>query len=224
MNRVFYIFLAYLLLAESALGAPRPHVVSFGKWTAVKWVVGPGEDKTLDLKVRQLYVDSRLKEFTLGTPHDVTDRLFVVRRAFRVNDTLPEDTSSAPHWLWERGGWLLVDRVTGHISQLNLPEFDFYYSAASWYRDYAAYCGVSDDGKKVYAIVAQLGRRKPILRKALRKASSDDMPDSECPVPGWQRQPARVTFAPDEDKKLTFSVRGHAVDVMNDEEQEQGTE
>ncbi|HLB86384.1 MAG TPA: hypothetical protein VJK29_01895, partial [Terriglobales bacterium] len=120
------VFLAYLLLAATALGAPRPHVVSFGKWTSVKWFVGPGEDKALDLKVRPLYVDSRLKEFTLGTPHDVTDRLFVVRRAFRLNDTLPEETISMPRWRWERGGWLLVDQVTGHISQINLPEFDLY--------------------------------------------------------------------------------------------------
>jgi len=218
------VFLAYLLLAGTALGAPRPHVVSFGKWTAVKWFVGPSEDKGLDLKVRPLYVDSRLKEFTSGTPHDVTDRLFVVRRAFRLNDTLPEETSSMPRWRWERGGWLLVDRVTGNISQINLPQFDLYYSVASWYRDYVAYCGVSDDGKKVYAIVAQLGRRKPLLKRALGEASGGDMPDSECTVPVWQRQPARVTFELDEDRKVTFSVRGHAVDVVSSEDEGEGTE
>src|SRR5713101_6085908 len=220
MNRVFYIFLAYLLLAESALGAPRPHVVSFGKWTAVKWVVGPGEDKTLDLKVRQLYVDSRLKEFTLGTPHDVTDRLIVVRRAFRLNDALPEETSSVPNWRWQRGGWLLVDRITGHVSPINLPEFDAFYSRAAWYRDYVAYCGISDDGKNLYAMVAQLGRRKPILKKALGDAPADDMPDSACPAPSWQRQTVRVSFSSPLDQKLTYSVRGHAVDVVNDEEEE----
>jgi hypothetical protein len=49
------------------------------------------------------------------------------------------------------------------------------------------------------------------------------MPDSECPVPAWQRQPARVTFEPSADKKLIYSVRGHSVDVVNDEEEE-GTE
>ncbi len=218
------VFLACLLLDATALGAPRPHVVSFGRWTAVKWFVGPGEDKALDLKVRPLYVDSRLKEFTSGTPHDVTDRLFVVRRAFRLNDTLPEETSSVPRWRWERGGWLLVDRVTGHISQINLPQFDLYYSVASWYRDYVAYCGVSDDGQKVYAIVAQLGRRKPLLKRALGEASGGDMPDSECTVPVWQRQPARVTFELDEDRKVTFSVRGHAADVVSSEEEGEGTE
>ena len=45
----------------------------------------------MDITVRPLYVDSRLKEFTTGDSHDVTDREFVVRRAFRINDALPDD-------------------------------------------------------------------------------------------------------------------------------------
>jgi len=142
----------------------KPHVVAFGKWTSIKWCVGPEERKCLDLKVRALYIDSRIKEFTVGAPHDITERLFVVRRAFRVNDNLPAELVSPPRWVWQRGGWLLADRITGHISLINLPEFDSYYSVVSWYRDYAAYCGVSDDGKKLFAVVFQLGRRKPILK------------------------------------------------------------
>jgi hypothetical protein len=208
-----------LLVSLPAFGAPKSHVIAFGKATSIKWLVGPAEDKALDLKVRALYVDTRLKEFTLGAPHDVTDRLFVVRRAFRLNDNLPEESASAPRWHWQRGGWLLVDRVTGKISQITLPEFDPYYSTASWYRDYAAYCGVSDDGKKLYAVVAQLGRRKPILKKALGEASGDDMPDSECSAPAWDRQPVRVSFTPEDGQKLTYSVRGHAVDVVNDSDE-----
>ena len=78
----------------------------------------------MTIKIRALIVDGRVKEYVLGAPHEVTERLFVVRRAFRVNDSLPED--SAPRWQWQRGGWLLVDRVTGHISPINLPEFDAY--------------------------------------------------------------------------------------------------
>src|ERR1700721_1788364 len=38
----------------------------------------------LTIKVRPLLIDAHLKEFTLGAIHEVTDRLFVVRRAFRV--------------------------------------------------------------------------------------------------------------------------------------------
>jgi len=205
------------MLLAFAWAAPKPHVVSFGKWMTVKWSAGANDDTPLELKIRLLYVDGRSKEFTLGSPHEVSDRLFVVRRTFRLNDALPEE--NIPRWQWQRGGWLLVDRMTGRISPITLPEFDSYYSAANWYRDYAAYCGVSDDGKKVFAIVAQLGRRKPILKETLRTAPGD-MPDSACPAPLWQRQPARVSFAPAEGEPSTFTVRGHAADLVNDEEEE----
>jgi hypothetical protein len=116
---------------------------------------------------------------------------------------------------------LLVDRTTGHVSAINLPEFDPYYSVASWYRDYVAYCGVSDDGKKLFAVVLQVGRRKPVLKKPLGETNEDDMPDSECPAPAWERRPARVTFVADEDQKLTYTVRGHAADLMNSDDDEE---
>jgi hypothetical protein len=200
---------------------PKPHIVAFGKWTSAKWYVGPDETKTLELRVRPLYVDTRLKEYTTGAAHEITDRLFVVRRVFRLNDVLPGEPNAVPRWLWQRGGWLLVDRITGRVTQIALPDFDPFYSTPSWYRDYIAYCGVSDDGKKLFAIVAQLGRRKPILRKPLGEPDADDLPDSECPAPAWQRQPTRVTFELDDTQKLTFSVKGHAVDVVNDTDEEE---
>jgi hypothetical protein len=209
-------FLIVLLLASASLGAPKPHVISLGRSGAVQWFVGPDETKALELKVRALYVDGHLKEYIVGTPHDVTERLFVVRRAFRLNDTLPEEAPASPRWQWQRGGWLLVDRATGRVSPISLPEFDPYYSAASWYRDYIAYCGVSDAGKKLYAVVAQLGRRKPVLKKALGDAVALDRPDSLCSPPTWQRQPARVTFEPSQGEKATYLVRGHTADVVND--------
>ena len=62
-----------------------------------------GESKPLDPK-RGLYVDTRLKEYTTGVPHEGTDRLVVVRRVFRLNDTLPDETGPTPRWQWERGG------------------------------------------------------------------------------------------------------------------------
>ena len=198
--------------------APKPHVVALGKWTSAKWPNATGL-KLFDLKVRALLVDGRLKEYTTGAPHEVTDRIFVVRRAFRVNDALPAENSREPKWQWQRGGWLLVDRLTGRVSQLNLPEFDPFYSTASWYRDYIAYCGVSEDGKKLYAMVAQLGRRKPILKKDAGEPAGDDDPDSECPTPTWERSPMRVTFQPDDDRKVVFSIRNRVVDVVNDVEE-----
>ena len=111
--------------------------------------------------------------------------------------------------------------MTGRVSSLALPEFDPYYSVASWYRDYAAYCGVSDDGKKLFAIVFQVGRRKPVLKKALGEAGGDAAPDSECPAPGWERRPVRVTFEPDETQKSTYAVRGHAADLVSDDDGEE---
>jgi hypothetical protein len=217
-----------IVVPSSLAAAPKTHTVSFGKWTTVQWFPGGAvSDKPLTLKVRPLLLDARVKEFTLGPAHDVTDRLFVVRRAFRVNDSLPQESTSPPHWQWQRGGWLLVDRTTGHISPINLPEFDVFYSEASWYRDYAAYCGVSDDGKKIYAIVAQLNRRKPVLKKLLEGEGiaqgeiKDAAPNAACPVPAWQRSPTRVTFEPAAAPKQTFAIRGHAIDlVVESEDQE----
>jgi hypothetical protein len=146
-NGVLFTFLCAVLLTNAAGAVGKIHVITFGKWTSVPWFTGSGaDDKPEIIKIRALIVDGRIKEYALGAPPEVTDRLFVVRRAFRVNDSLPEDP--APRWQWQRGGWLLVDRLTGHLSPINLPEFDVLYSAASWYRDYVAYCGVAEDGRK----------------------------------------------------------------------------
>jgi hypothetical protein len=218
MSRRLLILLAVLcLIARGASAASKPHVIGFGKWISVKWPDTSGQ-KLMDLKVRPLLVDARLKEYTTGGMHDLTERLFVVRRAFRVNDALPSEP--AVRWQWQRGGWLLVDRTTGRVSQLMLPEFDPFYSMASWYRDYAAYCGVSEDGKKLFAVVVQVGRRKPILKKDLGEAAGDDEPDSECPAPAWERAPMRVTFQPDDTQKVVFSIRGRVIDVINDTEED----
>jgi hypothetical protein len=180
-----------------------------------------GDGKPRVLKIRPFLVDARVREYVFGPVHEMTERLLVFRRAFRVNDSLPDD--SAPHWQWQRGGWMLVDRATGRISPVNLPDFDGYYSAANWYRDYVAYCGVSDDGK-VYAIVAQIGRRKPVLKKLLSNGplTEDAGPDSACPPPAWQRTPVRVSFEAAGASKEVFAVRGHVVDLISDTEEDEG--
>jgi hypothetical protein len=226
LQSIVILSLMSVQLASTAHAATKLHVISFGKWTTVKWLTGPADSQPIDLKIRPLFIDGRVKEFALGIPHDITDRLFVVRRAFRLNDALPDEANSSSHWRWERGGWLLVDRISGHISQISLLEFDPHSSAASWYRDYVSYCGVSDDGKKLFAMVVQLGRRKPILKKALGEVSGDGMPDSECPVPAWQRQPTRVTFAAKQktDEKFTYAVKGHAVDLLNENSEDDAEE
>lgn len=209
---------AFLILSVVAMAQSRPHVISFGKAMPVKLFVGPAEEQSLDLKVRPLYVDSKLREFTTGEAHDVTDRAFVVQRAFRINDNLPED-KKGPRWRWQRGNWLMTDRMTGRVSELKMPEFDPFYSEVRWYRGYAAYCGISDSGEKAYAVVAQLGRKKALVRKELGSARQGEMPDSECAPPKWERQPVRVTFRPKDRPALTFEVRGHAADVADSEQE-----
>ena len=108
----------------AAAAHPHPHVISYGNRMTVKLFLGPEEDASTTIHVRSLMVDGKMREFVTGEAHEVTERLFVVRRAFRLNNNLPQDEGKVPSWVWERGGWLLVDRLTGHVSQVALVEFD----------------------------------------------------------------------------------------------------
>ena len=214
------ILVAALFVCLSAFGAPRTHVVSFGKLMPVKLFLGPSEDRTVDMQVRALFVDSKLKEFTTGDVHDITDSVFVVRRAFRINDTLPTEPRKAPKWMWQRGGWLLVDRSSGRVSPVVLPEFDPFYSDAAWYRNYAAYCGLNEAADKLYAIVVEVGQKKPMLRRELGTATNGDSPESECTKPDWDRKPPKVTFNPKNAQKFTFTLPGRSIDMVQGSEQE----
>ena len=80
--------------------APKVHVIAFGKWMTAQWYPETGleKKKPVTLKIRPVVVDGRVKEYLTGSAHDITDRVFVVRRVFRVNDGLAED--SAPRWQW----------------------------------------------------------------------------------------------------------------------------
>ncbi len=198
-----------LLLSAVAWAAPRGHTIFFGKWMAVKWFADASDPSPVELKVRPLVVDGRLREYTLGEPHEVTDRVFVVQQAYRLNDALAAERG--PQWKWQRGGWLLVERATGRVRQLTLPQFDPSASQAVWYRDYAAYCGISEKDGKRFAVVAQLGRRAPLLRQELGTVPAGEM---GCAAPVWQRGPARVTFPSISagGEKRTFQVHGHTVD------------
>lgn len=177
LMRTVFLLIAMLPIGLTAAAASKPHVVSLGKATPVKLFVGSSEDRTIDISVRPLYVDSKLKDFTTGETHDVTDREFVVRRAYRINDSLPDDPKKSAKWLWQRGGWLLVDRVSGKIALVKLPDFDVYYSEVSWYRDYAAYCGITSNGERVDAVVAEIGGKKPLFHKELGKVGAGDSSD-----------------------------------------------
>ncbi len=210
-----------VVLPAIAEAASKPHAVSLGKPVTAKLLIGPAENQTTDIGIRPLYVDGKVKEFTTGNTHDVTDREFVVRRAYRINDALPTDAVRTPKWLWQRGGWILVNRVSGKVSVLKLPDFDAFYSDVSWYRDYAAYCGISISGERVIAVVAEVGSNKPLYRKDVGNNNAGDAADSNCSAPRWDRQPARVTFLPKGGESFTVNVSGHFADEVERDSEEQ---
>jgi hypothetical protein len=224
MRNFLHTLALLVLLTGIAYSAPKSHVISFGKWTNIQWFTGPAEDQPVTAKSRAIFVDGKLKEFTLGTQHEITDRLFVVRRVLRINDALPQESAGPARWSWQPGGWLAVDRVTGHITPASLPDFDPFYSAASWYRDHVAYCAITDDGKKLEGLVVQLGRRKTVLKKVIGEAPSVDPDGAACPAPDWDRKPMRVTFAPKGANRLTYSIRARAMETIKDEDDEEAKE
>ena len=209
--------LVFLIFPPVSLPAatPKVHSVSLGAARKVPWsrpdrVPNPEDaaSKALPtLKVRPLIVDGRQKEWTTGDAHDVTDRSFTIRRAMRLNDTLPGETAS--RWSWQPGPWLLVDRTTGHITALHLPDFDAGISEAVWYRDYAAYCGAGTTAKGgLFAVVAQLGVRRPVVHQQIGKWPQPSPPDPVCKPAEWQRNPMRVTIDPAGEAPMTFAVVG----------------
>ena len=214
--------LAFLLFSLPAVcsGAPaKVHIVSLGTVRKVPWmppdrasgageVVGkPAELPTL--RVRPLIVDGRQKEWTTGEAHDVTDRSFTIRRALRLNDTLPGDTGA--RWSWQPGPWLLVDRTTGRVTALHLPDFDNVVSEAVWFRDYAAYCGTAATAKGgLFMVVAQLGARRAVVQKQIGKWPQEGPIIPVCKAAAWQRAPMRVTLQAADGEPVTFNVVGAA--------------
>jgi hypothetical protein len=68
-------FALWTMLAASAAGAgAKVHVITFGKWTSAQWLpaVSTEGEKPLTVKVRALIVDGRIKEYVVGSQHEVT--------------------------------------------------------------------------------------------------------------------------------------------------------
>lgn len=187
------------------------HTVTLGAYRRVPYTPTDAiaTDKTEEsstLKIRPLFVDERQKEWTVGEIHDITDRSFTVRRVMRINDSLP---SEAPRWVWQPGPWLLVDRTTGHITALHLPDFDADVSDAVWFRDYAAYCGVAATAKGgLVAVVAQLNAHRPVVQKVIGLWPQANHFLPVCQPAQWQRLPLRVTLQPTGGQASTYSVIG----------------
>ena len=206
--------LLIVLACSFANAAPRPqkvHAVTLGPPRRVPYTPpeanadNKSEDSTT-LRIRTLNVDGNQKEWTLGEVHDVTDRTFVIRRALHINDSLP---SESPRWSWQPGSWLMVDRSTGHITALHLPAYDPQVSDVVWFRDYAAYCGITSTAKgSVVAVIAELGSRKPVVQKALSPLPQSEVPHPVCSPPIWQRTPMRATLQLTGGQPVTYDVVG----------------
>jgi hypothetical protein len=216
--------LSLLLFATLPLAAAtKPHTVALGAVRKVPYqppdattkLIGPD---AITMKVRALLVDGQQKEWTTGETHDVTDRTFTVRRAMRLNDALPGE---AEHWAWQPGPWLTVDRVTGHITALHLPEFDPNVSEAIWFRDYAAYCGVNSTAKSdtLVAVVAQIGARKPILHQTISKWDPQQHAQPPCAAAVWQRQPVRVKIQPTGGTAIDVEITGATSSMVEENDE-----
>jgi hypothetical protein len=215
-------FLA-LGLPLAASAAAKVHVVALGPVRRVPFVAADvaAEDKADEagtLRIRSLNVDSRLVEWTMGDIHDVTERTFVTRRVLHVNDSLPGD--KVGRWVWQPGSWIMVDRISGRVTALHMPEFDAAVSDVSWYRDYAAYCGVHILAKNsgLTAQVWQIGARKAALSKMVAAWPLRERVRPVCGAPLWQREPMRVTLKPATGEAVEYTVSGTSSQLVEDGE------
>ena len=213
-----------LALPPVLYAAAKPHSAALGAVRHEPYSLegdpaGAQKDETR-LDVRPLVVDGKVKEWTTGEAHAVTERSFVVRRAVRLNDSLPSEKTE--HWVWQRGPWLLVDRSTGKVTALHLPEFDPGVSQVVWFRDYAAYCGLNTTRKQLVAVVAQIAARRPLLRKKLG-AWNEAVPVSPaCAAAVWQREPLAVSFqATGAAAPVSFDLVGASAVLVEDDSDSQ---
>lgn len=215
-----------LVLLPGALAARKPHVVALGAVKRVPYSKAGDPSGAAAgvsaLAVRPLIVDGQVKEWTTGDSHAVTERTFVVRRALRLNDALPGEKMPAGggHWVWQRGPWLMVDRRTGGVTALKLADYDPGVSQVSWFRDYAAYCGVTPAGKSLMAVVAQIAARRPVLSRKLGSFEAGDSASTACGPVEWQREPLRVTFHPVGKDPVRFDIVPGSAVLVEESDQE----
>jgi hypothetical protein len=210
-TRTWFAPLLFALLCPAVAGAAKVHSVVLGATRKVPYTPPEATPDTKDddatsLRVRPLMVDEKQREWTVGPVHEVTDRTFVVQRVLRLNDGLPGE---GVRWTWQPGPWLMVDRVTGHVTALHLPDFDPQVSEVVWFRDYAAYCGIATTARGgLMALVAELGARKAVVQQRLSAWPAPDAPHPACAPAKWQRTPIRATLQQTGAQPITFDVVG----------------
>jgi hypothetical protein len=103
----------------------------------------------------------------------------------------------------------MVDRVSGHITALHLPDFDPLVSDVIWFRDDAAYCGIASTAKGgIVAIITQLGAHKPIVQKLLAPWPQTTPSNPICAAAIWERAPMRATLQLTGAQPVTYDVVG----------------
>jgi hypothetical protein len=106
--------------------------------------------------------------------------------------------------------------VKGTVTALHLPDYEPTVSSVIWFRDYAAYCGLTASGKQLYAVVAQVAARKPVLAKKLSAWSPGENQPPACAAAVWQREPLRVTFQPTGAATVSYSLVGLSAVLVED--------
>lgn len=223
--RAFWLCILLLMLPQLSLAAStrhsqkkssrahthRVHTIFLGSWHTVSYSPDPdaAAPTQSQLRVRALVVDGRIAEWTTGDIHLVTETSYTVRQALRINDSLP--TAKHEDWIWQKGAWLSVDRLTGHVAVLHLPGFDPRVSKVVWFRDLAAYCGLRGvKTLQLTALVARMNVRKALVSTKLGPWNPAQNPalltTPACASVAWQLDPLRVSFQPAVGKPLIYSL------------------
>jgi hypothetical protein len=212
MQTRFSAVVPLLLVLTLSAKAVKIHTVTLGParrvaYTPPEATTDSKAEDSSTLRIRPLDVDGHQREWTVGEMHEVTDRTFVIQRALHLNDGLP---GQPIRWTWQPGPWLMVDRVTGHITALHLPDFDPEVSQPVWFRDYAAYCGVHSLAKtsSLTAVVAELGARKAVVEQKIGAWPEANAAHPVCAPAEWNRAPIRATIQPAGGQPMTFDVLG----------------
>ena len=179
---------------------PRsPHIDYYvgARHATVQWFAGTEETSRPSRCAHAISGRSRPGLYA-RPPREISDRLFVVRRTFRGEGSLPlpEFDPSMP---------------SPSGSGLTLPTPEFPWRT----RNYTP--------SSLNLVAATLVLKGPMVgaNGASHVFSDDTVPDSACPTPVGN---ARLSFESVGGVKQTFAIRGYDVDLMNDaEENDEGS-
>ena len=79
---------------------------------------------------------------------------------------------------------------------------------------------VTASGKSLYAVVAQVSARKPVLAKKLAALDPTSRTEPACGTPEGQREPLRATFHPAGKDAISFDIVPGSVVLVEDSEDE----